>query len=369
MEPWRRALPEVECIAGPGPGGGGVGWKLGRRGSSSWPRCSAGCRWRVLPPRSALYQNAPVAAVVAKKVGVFSAAGKFLKDVEASAIVAGTTVLDCNEELGIVKLRSRDRAVGRSPGAGHPHRSQSRRASRAPPRASPTTDGAGELGRRRVVRVRRQVMSPSRAELRAVGATAVARAAGLARCGGRAYRRRRGQGHAPDVARAAGPKAGASGKPDAAERAYLARFYVFVDSLALDAYLREVAAKLLAARGKGDRLPDILVYSADEFAASTDDGGNLLVSIAHAARAGERGRTRRIARARTLPPGAAPQRAQERAAQLPVGVETAGWVAAAGDRMQGNGAGAAALEAAAWTPSVETRCRTRRSRACCGRTF
>jgi hypothetical protein len=50
------------------------------------------------------------------------------------------------------------------------------------------------------------------------------------------------KGHAPDVARAAGPKAGASGKPDAAERAYLARFYVCVDSPALDAYLREVAA-------------------------------------------------------------------------------------------------------------------------------
>ena len=149
------------------------------------------------------------------------------------------------------------------------------------------------------------------------------------------------KGHAPDVARAAGPKAGASGKPDAAERAYLARFYVFVDSPALDAYLREVAAKLLAARGKGDRLPDILVYSADEFAASTDDGGNLLVS------------TRTLRELESEDELAAllahelshlALRHNERKSALrnfPVGVETAGWVAAAGDRMQGNTGGAA----------------------------
>lgn len=51
------------------------------------------------------YQSAPVAAVLKKKVGVFRADGKFLKDVDAGAIAAGATVLDCNEELGIVKLR------------------------------------------------------------------------------------------------------------------------------------------------------------------------------------------------------------------------------------------------------------------------
>ena len=51
------------------------------------------------------YLGAPVAAVLKKKVGVFRADGKFLKDVDAGAIAAGATVLDCNEELGIVKLR------------------------------------------------------------------------------------------------------------------------------------------------------------------------------------------------------------------------------------------------------------------------
>ncbi len=103
----------------------------------------------------------------------------------------------------------------------------------------------------------------------------------------------------------------------------------------------EVAAKLLAARGKGDRLPDILVYSADEFAASTDDGGNLLVS------------TRTLRELESEDELAAllahelshlALRHNERKSALrnfPVGVETAGWVAAAGDRMQGNTGGAA----------------------------
>ena len=102
-----------------------------------------------------------------------------------------------------------------------------------------------------------------------------------------------------------------------------------------------MAAKLLAARGKGDRLPDILVYSADEFAASTDDGGNLLVS------------TRTLRELESEDELAAllahelshlALRHNERKSALrnfPVGVETAGWVAAAGDRMQGNTGGAA----------------------------
>ncbi|MCC6172117.1 MAG: hypothetical protein IT481_08815 [Gammaproteobacteria bacterium] len=49
--------------------------------------------------------GAPVAAVLKKKVGVFRADGKFLKDVDAGSIAPGAVVLDCNEELGIVKLR------------------------------------------------------------------------------------------------------------------------------------------------------------------------------------------------------------------------------------------------------------------------
>jgi len=51
------------------------------------------------------YLGAPVAAVLKKKVGVFRADGKFLKDVDAGSIAPGAVVLDCNEELGIVKLR------------------------------------------------------------------------------------------------------------------------------------------------------------------------------------------------------------------------------------------------------------------------
>lgn len=133
----------------------------------------------------------------------------------------------------------------------------------------------------------------------------------------------------------------APGKPDAAERAYLARFYVFVENPAIDAYLGEVAAKLLAARGKGDSMPDILVYSADEFAASTDDSGNLLIST-RALREIESEDELAALLAHEL--SHLVLRHNERKGALrnfPVGVETAGWIAAAGDQMQG-GTGAAA---------------------------
>lgn len=150
-----------------------------------------------------------------------------------------------------------------------------------------------------------------------------------------------GQGRAEDAGRHSGAAAGAGGKPDAAERAYLARFYVFVESPAVDAYLREVATKLLAARGKGDRSPDILVYSADEFAASTDDGGNLLVST-RALRELESEDELAALLAHEL--SHLLLRHNERKSALrnfPVGVETAGWIAAAGDQMQGSRGGAA----------------------------
>lgn len=149
-----------------------------------------------------------------------------------------------------------------------------------------------------------------------------------------------GHGRADDAGRNAAA-AGTVGKPDAAERAYLARFYVFVESQALDAYLREVASKLLAARGKGDRLPDILVYSADEFAASTDDGGNLLVST-RALRELESEDELAALLAHEL--SHLVLRHNERKSALrnfPVGVETAGWIAAAGDQIQGGTGGAA----------------------------
>jgi predicted Zn-dependent protease len=131
---------------------------------------------------------------------------------------------------------------------------------------------------------------------------------------------------------------------DEAERAYLARFYVFVDSAAIDAYLREVVTRLLAARGKGDPVPDLLVYSSDEFMASTDTGGNLLVST-RALR--ELESEDELAALLSHELSHLVLRHNERKSAMrnfPVGVETAGWVAAAADQMQG-GSGAAAARA------------------------
>ncbi|MBP8295584.1 MAG: M48 family metalloprotease [Burkholderiales bacterium] len=128
---------------------------------------------------------------------------------------------------------------------------------------------------------------------------------------------------------------------DDAERAYLSRFYVFVDSAAIDAYLRDVAAKLLATRGKGDAVPDILVYSSDEFMASTDASGNLLVST-RALRDLES--EDELAALLSHELSHLVLRHNERKSAMrnfPVGVETAGWVATAADQMQGGTGGAA----------------------------
>ncbi len=50
------------------------------------------------------YKGRPISGVLKKKIGVFQAGGKWLKDLDSSEIAPGATVLDCNEELGIVKV-------------------------------------------------------------------------------------------------------------------------------------------------------------------------------------------------------------------------------------------------------------------------
>ncbi|MFO1206365.1 MAG: hypothetical protein U1E63_11670 [Burkholderiales bacterium] len=50
------------------------------------------------------FAGQPVATVLKKKVAVFQADGKWLKDVDAATIAPGATVRDCNEELGLVKV-------------------------------------------------------------------------------------------------------------------------------------------------------------------------------------------------------------------------------------------------------------------------
>lgn len=51
------------------------------------------------------FKGQPIAGIVKKKIGVFLPAGKWVKDLDSSEIAADATVLDCNEELGIVKIR------------------------------------------------------------------------------------------------------------------------------------------------------------------------------------------------------------------------------------------------------------------------
>ncbi len=131
-----------------------------------------------------------------------------------------------------------------------------------------------------------------------------------------------------------------SARTDEAERAYLMRFYVFVDSPAIDDYLREVATKLLNARDEGDAVPDMLVYSSDEFMASTDANGNLLIST-RALRELESEDELAALLAHEL--SHLVLRHNERKSAMrnfPVGVETTSWVAAAADQMQGGSGGA-----------------------------
>jgi predicted Zn-dependent protease len=59
---------------------------------------------------------------------------------------------------------------------------------------------------------------------------------------------------------------------------YLARDFVFVDSPAIEGYLRGVSQRLLDAKGVKIEVPNILVHSSDAFNAFTDARGNLLIS-------------------------------------------------------------------------------------------
>ena len=172
--------------------------------------------------------------------------------------------------------------------------------------------------------------------------TCVGADAALARDSDRPGLKSASSGASGELPREAHGKApGKARRPDRAERADQARFYVFVDSAAIDAYLRDVATRLLEARGRGDPLPDILVYSSDEFAASTDDGGNLLVST-RALR--ELESEDELAALLSHELSHLVLRHNERKSALrnfPVGVETAGWVATLADQMQGGTGGAA----------------------------
>ena len=63
-----------------------------------------------------------------------------------------------------------------------------------------------------------------------------------------------------------------------AETVYLARDFVFVDSPAIEGYLRGVCKRLLDAKGAKIEVPNILVQSSDAFNAFTDARGNLVIS-------------------------------------------------------------------------------------------
>ncbi len=130
---------------------------------------------------------------------------------------------------------------------------------------------------------------------------------------------------------------------DPSEKAYLARAYLFLESPTVEAYVRSVLQKLVSAsasvsaKSKLARVPDVFIYSADEFNASTDVDGNLLIS------------TRALRELESEDELAALlghelahlmlRHNQRKSAMrsFPVGVETAGWVAAAADRSTGDG--------------------------------
>jgi predicted Zn-dependent protease len=65
------------------------------------------------------------------------------------------------------------------------------------------------------------------------------------------------------------------------ETAYLARDFIFVDSPAIEGYLRTLCQRLLDAKGlklESGAAPNILVQSSDAFNAFTDANGNLIIS-------------------------------------------------------------------------------------------
>ncbi len=96
-----------------------------------------------------LFEGQPIVGIVKKKIGVFQPDGKWLKDVDSSAIAADATVRDCNEELGIVKImiEGKEQWVDRLALNIRPARAGDCVA-RAPSRPSdltePVTSGAGE---------------------------------------------------------------------------------------------------------------------------------------------------------------------------------------------------------------------------------
>jgi Zn-dependent protease with chaperone function len=63
-----------------------------------------------------------------------------------------------------------------------------------------------------------------------------------------------------------------------AETVYLARDFVFVESPAVEGYLRTICQRMLDARGMKLEVPNILVQSSDAFSAFVDGRGNLVVS-------------------------------------------------------------------------------------------
>jgi hypothetical protein len=52
--------------------------------------------------------GAPTLAGARAKVGLYAESGKFEREVEGSTLVADAAVLDCNEDLGLVKVRLKD---------------------------------------------------------------------------------------------------------------------------------------------------------------------------------------------------------------------------------------------------------------------
>ncbi len=142
---------------------------------------------------------------------------------------------------------------------------------------------------------------------------------------------------APALAADDGPaKAAAQPQVDPAESAYMTRAYIFVDAPQLERYVRGVARRLLDASQVRMPLPDVLIQSSDEFDCFTDSKSNLVIST---------GALREMASEDELAAVLGHElshlilkhpQAKDAMRAFPLGLETAGYVAVAANRLNGN---------------------------------
>jgi Zn-dependent protease with chaperone function len=124
---------------------------------------------------------------------------------------------------------------------------------------------------------------------------------------------------------------------DPSELAYLKLEYIFVASPQVEGYVRQVIGKLLAASGrKLKKPPSVLIYSADVFDARSDVDGNMLIATRTLRELGSEDELAALLAHELSHLLLGHGRSKSALRAFPLGVETAGWIAAASDRSAGN---------------------------------